>query len=253
MPLRFKYPTWFAPGTPISAIFLKCKKVESLVWLIWVECPCGSAGKESACKVGDLGSIPVGKIPWRRERLPTPVFWRIFVRATVHGVAMSQTRLSDFHFHWKSGSQIFRLSLCKQTCHSSRGLLYSTGNYSQHLVLFLVAQSCPILCDPMVCSPPGYSVHGDSPTQSNPLEWVAMPSSRVSRYQGSNPGLPHCRWILCHLSHQGSPRILEWVAYPFLQGIFPTQESKQRLLHCWQILYQLPGKPQYLIITYNGK
>ena len=33
--------------------------------------------------------------------------------------------------------------------------------------------------------------------------------------QGSNPGLPHCRWILYQLSHKGSPRILEWVAYPF--------------------------------------
>ena len=33
--------------------------------------------------------------------------------------------------------------------------------------------------------------------------------------QGSNPGLPHCRWILYYLSHQGNPRILEWVAYPF--------------------------------------
>ena len=38
--------------------------------------PCGSAGKESRCNVGDLGSIPwVGKMPCRRERLPTPVFW----------------------------------------------------------------------------------------------------------------------------------------------------------------------------------
>ena len=33
--------------------------------------------------------------------------------------------------------------------------------------------------------------------------------------QGSNPGLPHYRWILYQLSHKGSPRILEWVAYPF--------------------------------------
>ena len=33
--------------------------------------------------------------------------------------------------------------------------------------------------------------------------------------QGSTPGLPHCRWILYQLSHQGSPRILEWVAFPF--------------------------------------
>ena len=36
--------------------------------------------------------------------------------------------------------------------------------------------------------------------------------------QVSNPGLPHCRWILYQLSHQESPRILEWVAYPFSSG-----------------------------------
>ena len=36
--------------------------------------------------------------------------------------------------------------------------------------------------------------------------------------QGSNPGLPHCRQILYQLSHKGSPRILEWVAYPFFSG-----------------------------------
>ena len=36
--------------------------------------------------------------------------------------------------------------------------------------------------------------------------------------QGSNPGLPHCRQILYQLSHKGSPRILEWVAYPFSRG-----------------------------------
>ena len=35
---------------------------------------------------------------------------------------------------------------------------------------------------------------------------------------GLNPGLLHCRQILYHLSHQGSPRILEWVAYPFSRG-----------------------------------
>ena len=39
--------------------------------------PCGLAGKESACNVGDLGSIPgLGRFPGsRRERLSTPVFW----------------------------------------------------------------------------------------------------------------------------------------------------------------------------------
>ena len=36
--------------------------------------------------------------------------------------------------------------------------------------------------------------------------------------QGLNPGFPQCRWILYQLIHQGSPRILEWVAYPFSRG-----------------------------------
>ena len=43
----------------------------------------------------------------------------------------------------------------------------------------LVSQSCPILCDPMDCSPPGSSVHGDS-GYWRILEWVAMLFSRGS-------------------------------------------------------------------------
>ena len=36
----------------------------------------GSVGKESACKAGDTGfNSWVGKIPWRRKRLSTPVLW----------------------------------------------------------------------------------------------------------------------------------------------------------------------------------
>ena len=42
----------------------------------------------------------------------------------------------------------------------------------------LVAQSCPTLCNPMDCSPPGSSVHGT--LQARILEWVAMAFSRVS-------------------------------------------------------------------------
>ena len=38
--------------------------------------------------------------------------------------------------------------------------------------------------------------------------------------QESNPGLPHCRQILYHLIHKGSPRILEWVSNPFSRGSF---------------------------------
>ena len=42
----------------------------------------------------------------------------------------------------------------------------------------LVTQSCPALCDPMDCSPPGSSVHGI--LQARILEWVAIPFSRGS-------------------------------------------------------------------------
>ena len=41
-------------------------------------------------------------------------------------------------------------------------------------------QSCPTLYDPMDCSLPGFSVHGI--LQARILEWVAMPSSRVSSH-----------------------------------------------------------------------
>ena len=41
--------------------------------------------------------------------------------------------------------------------------------------------------------------------------------------QGLNPGLPHCRQILYQLSHQGNPRILEWVAYLFSSGSSPPR------------------------------
>ena len=37
--------------------------------------------------------------------------------------------------------------------------------------------------------------------------------------QGLNPSLLHCRQILYHLSHQGSPLISEWVSFFF----FPTK------------------------------
>ena len=46
-------------------------------------------------------------------------------------------------------------------------------------MLCLVTQSCPTLCNPIDCSQPGYSVHGDSPGKNTGV-WVAMPSSRES-------------------------------------------------------------------------
>ena len=129
-----------------------------------------------------------------------------------------------------------------------------------------VAQLCPTLCDPM-----DYTLHGI--LQARILDSVAVPLSRVTQLcrgawsfrgtqlcltlwphwlyspgnspgqnagvgslsllqgifptQGSNPRLLHCRWILYQLSHLRSPRILEWVAYPFSsRSSWPRNQTK---------------------------
>ena len=62
--------------------------------------PLGSAGKESACNAGDLGSIPgLGRSPGEGKVTHSSIpAWRI-PWTVVHGVAKSQTGLSDFHSH----------------------------------------------------------------------------------------------------------------------------------------------------------
>ena len=128
------------------------------------------------------------------------------------------------------------------------------GTQFSPCVLCLVAQSCTTLCNPMDCSPPGSSIHGGSLGKNNgvgccdllqvrlpkpgieprspTLQADSLPSEPPGKpkdtgvdslfllqgifpTQGLNPGLLHCRQILYQLSHKGSPRILEWVAYPF--------------------------------------
>ena len=61
--------------------------------------PCGSAGKESACNAGDLGSIlGLGRAPGEGKGYPLQYSGlENFMECIVHVVAKSQTRLSDFH------------------------------------------------------------------------------------------------------------------------------------------------------------
>ena len=63
--------------------------------------------------------------------------------------------------------------------------------------------------------------------------------------QGSNPGLPHCRQILYHLSHQGNPWILEWVTYPFSRGLSdPGIKLGSPASQADSLLSEPPEKPQ---------
>ena len=67
-----------------------------------------------------------------------------------------------------------------------------------------VTQSCLTLCDPMA-----YTVHGI--LQAKILDWVAFLFSRGS----SQPRFPTLQADSLPAEPQGSPRMLEWVAYPF--------------------------------------
>ena len=82
-------------------------------------------------------------------------------------------------------------------------------------VLCLVAQLCLTLGDSTDCSPPGSSVHGDSPGKNTKMSCHALLQG-IFPTRGSNSGLLHCRLILSCLSHQGSIIGSNMLAFAFL-------------------------------------
>ena len=95
-------PELLASHTPSS--WSSCfQKYEVSSFRFWCEgFPCGSAGKESACNAGDLGSIPgLERSPGEGEGYPLQCSGlENSMDRIVPGVAKSQTQLSDFHFHF---------------------------------------------------------------------------------------------------------------------------------------------------------
>ena len=91
--------------------------------------------------------------------------------------------------------------------------------YTYVIHMLKVAPSYPALCNPMDCSCHDTVGHGDgdSSGKNTGVGCYALLQG-ILPTQGSNPALPHCRQILYHLSHQETPRILEWVAYIFSRG-----------------------------------
>ena len=96
----------------------------------------------------------------------------------------------------------------------------------------LVNQSCPARCDPMACSLPGPSLHEDSPCKNIGVGCHALLQG-IFPIQGSNPGLPHCRQILYHLSHQGSPN--------FVKLIIKPRNCAPSCVQLWHMLLPLLG------------
>ena len=103
------------------------------------------------------------------------------------------------------------------------------------VAVVLVAQSCPTLCNPMNCGPPGSSVHGI--LQARILEWIAIPFSRGS-------SRPRDRtWVSCIANRfftiWATGKIPREGSHSLLQGFFLNQGSNPGLLCCRQILYHL--------------
>ena len=109
----------------------------------------------------------------------------------VHGVERSHIRLSNFHLLATSSSVQFSRSVVSDSFVNHA--LYSPWN---------------------------------SPGQNTGVGSLSLLQG-IFPTQGSNPGLPHCRQILYQLSHKGSPKIQEWVAYPFSRGSSQPRDRTQ--------------------------
>ena len=90
-------------------------KKKLAVKVLGLDIPGGSDGKMSVYNAGDPGLIPgLGRSPGERNGNPLQDYClenpmdRGAWQATVHGVAKSQTRLSDFtHYSWRNGVAIY--------------------------------------------------------------------------------------------------------------------------------------------------
>ena len=139
------------------------------------------ANAEEARDVGlipKLGRSPGGELgsPLQYSCLENPMD-RGAWWATVHRVAKSRTRLKQ---------------LSTQPCREPTIILKTSKGKDQVFIL--------------------YELYWNS--QNTGVGSLSL-LQEIFPTQGLNPGLPNCKWTLDQLSHKGSPRILEWVAYPF--------------------------------------
>ena len=91
----------------------------------------------------------------------------------------------------------------------------NVSQFSQSSMLETESENCSVVSDSL--QPHGLYSPWNSLGQNTGVGSLSLLQG-IFPIQGSNPGLPCCRRILYQLSRKGSPRILEWVAYPFSSG-----------------------------------
>ena len=146
--------------------------------------PCDSAGKESSCDAGDLGSIPgLGRSPGEGKDYPLQYSGlENSMDCIVYGVAKS----------WRQLSNSTTMYLYSHIFSIHHIYIYKTTESESHSVVSNSLQ-------PHVPYSPWNSLGQSTGVGSLSLLQGIFPT------QGWNPGLPHCRQILYQLSHKGSP------------------------------------------------
>ena len=158
------------------------------------------------------------------------IFWRCFIKrqilcyVTSYGLGILIPSFVDIvlfqlqtQYLWSEKIYVLSITFCQYcllSCFLSILVEYESESESE------VAQSCPTLCDPMDCSPPGSSVHGIP--QARILEWVAIVWERV-------------KYLLIYL---GSISLMftDHVQYNFLNSIEFWLLSSQNLF-LWLYFY----------------
>ena len=100
--------------------------VDMIMIIFMKDFPCGSAGKESTCNAGDLGSVSgFGRSPGEGKGYPLQYSGLENSKdCMVHGVTKSRTRLSDIHFHFHNIGEETETQRNELTC-----VCYTAGKH----------------------------------------------------------------------------------------------------------------------------
>ena len=162
-------------------------------------------------------------------------FWNF---TTKHKAQGRKQRLSELHsWYERSGKDSYKKLRTKKLASYviSENYLFEC-NFEIRAVLCYIAWLYPILCNPMDYSPPGSSVHGDSPGKFTGMRCHGLLQG-ILPSQENKPRSPTLQADSLSSESQGKPKNAGVCSLSILQGFFPTQESNRGLLHCRQILY----------------
>ena len=149
-----------------------------------------------------LSRVQLFATPWSELPLPSPQCKRLWFNSWVRKIPWRRARLSTPVFLCFPCGSAGKESACNE---GDLGLIPGLGRCPGEGKGYPLQYSGLEIS--MDCSPPGSSVHGDSLGKNTGVDWHSLLQG-IFLTQGSNPGLPHCRWSLYRLSHQGSHHLL---------------------------------------------